>query len=110
MADDNPEKPYLEPPDYRIEHHKGVIYGQPSKGAGFILIVDNTSEDARIFKRNMRHSNGTSERWMVGELNGVRLYCTNTGAFVLSSKDIYSDKDLVDKLAAGEFSDYQQPG
>lgn len=110
MTDENPEKAYLSPPDYRIERHQGVIYGQPTKRPNFILIVDNTSDNAKVFKRNMVHSNGKAERWMVGELGGVRLYCTSSGAFILSSKDIYSDKDLVDKLSAGEFSDYQQSG
>lgn len=101
----NPEYKYLGPPDYEIHKEEGFIYGAPTRAPQFTLIVDDSEGKAKMFKRNMKHSSGRAERWLVAECNGVRLYCVSLGMFVLTSKDVYSDKALVDKLAAGEFAD-----
>jgi len=99
----NPELRYLGPPDYEINRHEGYIFGRPNRSPQFVVLVDDSGGEAKMFKRNMVHSSGKAERWLVAECKGVRLYCTDLGMYILTDKDVYSSKDLVDKLAAGDF-------
>jgi len=99
----NPEIRYLNPPDYEIHEYEGYTYGRPTRHPQFTLLVDNSDGSAKMFKRNMMHNTKNAERWLVGQCRGVRLYCTNSGLYILSHQDIYSCSDLTDKMAAGEF-------
>ena len=99
----NPEIKYLGPPDYEINKYEGYLYGRPLRRPQFVLLVDDSDGTAKMFKRNMVHNNKSPERWLVAECRGVRLYCADNGLYVLSHQDIYSSKNLVDMMAAGEF-------
>lgn len=97
----NPELRYLGPLDYRITDRDGLLVGSPSQTRGWVLVAD---AGARMFKRNAIHSNGATERWLVAELNGVRLYVDPLGQFILSDKDIYPDStDTIAKLKEGGY-------
>lgn len=103
MHYENPELNYLGPPDYEINQHQGYIHGKPLRSPQFALLVDDSEGTAKMFKRNAMHSNQQPERWLVAECRGVRLYCLGHDMYVLSHQDIYSSKDLVDKMAAGHY-------
>lgn len=99
----NPEVKYLGPPDYEIQRFQGYGYGRPNRSPQFVVLMDDSDGTAKMFKRNMVHSDGRAERWLVAEVKGVRLYCTGEQMYILTDKDVYSSKDLVNKLADGEF-------
>ncbi len=97
------ETHYLNPPDYEIHDEGGLIVTEPLPDRRYALMVDNREGNARAFKRNAVHSDKSIQRWLVGELDGVRLYCTEDDVFILTNRDVYPCDDLLDRLRDGAF-------
>jgi len=103
----NPEVKYLQTPDYELSELDGLKFGSPMWSNAWVLTVDNTDEDATIFKRNAVHSDKQAERWLVAELKGVRLYFDGGKNFILTDKDVYPSGDTLRDLAEGKYAVYK---
>lgn len=57
-------------------------------------VTVHATGDRAIFKRRAQKTNGTSECWLVGELDGVRCYVRSDGGMVnvvMTHDDLYPD-------------------
>ncbi len=95
--------------EYEIFHKEDMHFGiSKDPEAPFLLAVDSRNKDqGKVFKRNAMHfafgKPITKEQWLVGELNGVRVYVLGTGEIIMTTQDINYDKNALEKLSEGKF-------
>lgn len=92
--------------DFTVFTSRGMTYGvgdDPNKSV--MLIVDTRDTPGRVFKRNAMHMGKGTTRWLVGELDGVRLYRLEDGTLLMTKCDLYASRneDIVAQLADGAF-------
>lgn len=93
---------------YDIRKEQGLVCGVASDPAERtqILYVDDRGDDrhAQVFKRNAIGLGGKAQTWLVGELNGVRVYVIEGGKKILmTDADVYYSRTLIPRLIRGEY-------
>jgi hypothetical protein len=57
----------------------------------------------RAFMRNAMRPGVGKVCWLVGELNGVRVYLFGDGTILMTDKDVYYSDTVLDRLANDEY-------